>query len=513
LNTTLIGLLLRKKALLIAFLIAVMVGCPALVSTVHFGKAQTGTNVTGEIIKDTTWTLSNSPYNLTGNIVVNNNITLTVEPGVFVNLSSYDLTVNGALRAIGSSKNPIDFNGDNSAELTFTQFAADWNKSTGSGCVIENANLIPYTIMYNSPEIEDDNIYGRINTNASATISNCFIYGGLDIIGGQGIVSNNTINGQGIIITPFSINSTVSDNTITGCSEGITVNTEAGLGFVSGNFTSLIEGNLIADNTYGIELVAFSGSALLTPLIQCNTIADNTCGLYFASFPSGEPTPATIIDNNICDNSNYNVILNVTNDVTATGNWWGTTNAQSINQTIYDFKNDPNWGNVSFVPFLYSPNIQAPTFVNVSAGDNGYIVPWGYVRVDYGGSQTFTITPDYGYYIVDVFVNGTSVGAVSSCTVQNVNGATTISATFAPNPTLSPTSVPVSSSSSSSFSSSPTAAPTTSASLPPIPITPEFPSLLVVLAVFMAVSLSIAVLVTVRKSKIIKRSDRASEKS
>jgi hypothetical protein len=46
----------------------------------------------------------------------------------------------------------------------------------------------------------------------------------------------------------------------------------------------------------------------------------------------------------------------------------------------------------------------------------------------------------------------------------------------------------------------------------PTPTVPEFPSLLVILSIFIVVLLSIAVLVRVRKSKIIKSSGRASEK-
>jgi hypothetical protein len=38
-----------------------------------------------------------------------------------------------------------------------------------------------------------------------------------------------------------------------------------------------------------------------------------------------------------------------------------TTDTQAINQTIYDFKNDFNLGSLTFIPFLSSPNTQAPT--------------------------------------------------------------------------------------------------------------------------------------------------------
>ena len=80
--------------------------------------------------------------------------------------------------------------------------------------------------------------------------------------------------------------------------------------------------------------------------------------------------------------------------------------------------------------------------VTPSAGVNGVISPSTPQTVDYGGSQVFIITPSVGYYIVDVSVNGSSVGAVSSYTFTNVQAAYTISATFAPFVAPSVTSTP-----------------------------------------------------------------------
>ena len=40
------------------------------------------TDVSGEISQDTTWTLSGSPYIITGDVTVNGGYTLTIEPGV-----------------------------------------------------------------------------------------------------------------------------------------------------------------------------------------------------------------------------------------------------------------------------------------------------------------------------------------------------------------------------------------------------------------------------------------------
>jgi len=73
---------------------------------------------------------------------------------------------------------------------------------------------------------------------------------------------------------------------------------------------------------------------------------------------------------------------------------------------------------------------RAPLTVTASAGSGGSISPSGSVSVAYGGSQTFTITPDSGFRVKDVRVDGVSVGAVKSYTFSNVQAAHTIEALF-----------------------------------------------------------------------------------
>jgi hypothetical protein len=76
--------------------------------------------------------------------------------------------------------------------------------------------------------------------------------------------------------------------------------------------------------------------------------------------------------------------------------------------------------------------------ITVTQGANGVIAP-GTTYVNYGGSQSFTITANTGYHIADVFVNRTSVGAVSSYTFTDVHAAYVLSATFSPTSTPTPT--------------------------------------------------------------------------
>ena len=65
---------------------------------------------------------------------------------------------------------------------------------------------------------------------------------------------------------------------------------------------------------------------------------------------------------------------------------------------------------------------------------HGSIAPSGQVTVAPGADQTFTITPDAGYKVADVLVDGSSVGAVTSYTFRAVTAPHTIAASFAAAP-------------------------------------------------------------------------------
>ena len=71
--------------------------------------------------------------------------------------------------------------------------------------------------------------------------------------------------------------------------------------------------------------------------------------------------------------------------------------------------------------------------ITATADEHGKIDPAGTITVPKGESKTFTITPDSGYYIKDVLVDGKSVGAVSTYTFKEVVADHTIHAAFAEN--------------------------------------------------------------------------------
>jgi hypothetical protein len=68
--------------------------------------------------------------------------------------------------------------------------------------------------------------------------------------------------------------------------------------------------------------------------------------------------------------------------------------------------------------------------ITASSGSNGVISPEGSVSVNNSESKTYTITPNAGYQVAEVLVDGQPVGPISTYTFKNVSADHTISVSF-----------------------------------------------------------------------------------
>ena len=68
--------------------------------------------------------------------------------------------------------------------------------------------------------------------------------------------------------------------------------------------------------------------------------------------------------------------------------------------------------------------------IKATAGSGGSISPSGSITAREGRDQTFTITPDKGYAVANVKIDGKSIGAVKSYTFENVRRTHTIEVIF-----------------------------------------------------------------------------------
>lgn len=96
------------------------------------------------------------------------------------------------------------------------------------------------------------------------------------------------------------------------------------------------------------------------------------------------------------------------------------------------------WGSdvvgwIDFAPAIAGAGwrVQNPNLtITATAGANGTIAPSGAVSVVWGNNATFTITPNAGFAVTSVLVDGVSVGAVTTYTFTNVSTNHTITASF-----------------------------------------------------------------------------------
>ncbi len=147
--------------------------------------------------------------------------------------------------------------------------------------------------------------------------------------------------------------------------------------------------------------------------------------------PEGANINVVDLDGDICDtiggiyalpDGKYSYTVSKAGYYTATGTFTVSGAGRSINVNLFEI--DYYW-------YILLQQLHDQKFeVTAAVAGGGKITPEGISEVKYDNDITYTITPDDGYAIADVVVDGESVGAVSEYTFENVNEAHTITALF-----------------------------------------------------------------------------------
>lgn len=113
------------------------------------------------------------------------------------------------------------------------------------------------------------------------------------------------------------------------------------------NTEILIEGNLLQNNGTAIRF------HLGAPVICQNLIRDNGVGLFLTSHPLGYHIEA----NNLLNQRHYQVVLGeeVPEDVDLPRNYWGGTDLETIQQSLFDGQRTPYIGRVLVLPLNEQP--------------------------------------------------------------------------------------------------------------------------------------------------------------
>ncbi|HPH82950.1 MAG TPA: T9SS type A sorting domain-containing protein [Flavobacteriales bacterium] len=368
----------------------------ALLGIIGLGKIVSAqTAVSGGIYTNTTWTLANSPYLMTNNIVVFPGVTLTIEPGVEVRVkenggsgTQYYLETRGTINMVGTSDAPITFRADTalttigawqgiiiknsqgaSINYNYVNIANAVSSFVYDGSVPSLIQLNKCNFSYNANAVvvgidliaEDCVFLGNetaIYGWANFTFRNCvfddnnsalFIYASsLDM--NNCVVRNNSL---GIGINSGSINGTLVRNTL--FENNILAYTNANNGLID-SCTFIGNTDAVTNTTYltvtnstfnnnGTALQVGFGSQVNDCLIE-----QNQTGVAFGPISFGQPMP--VIENNrICSNALYNIDNRTDLNIFIPTNCFCTTDSTEIETKIFDGYDDITKGLVGYAIF------------------------------------------------------------------------------------------------------------------------------------------------------------------
>ena len=276
-----------------------------LISFVGFSQ----TDVEGNISEDTNWEKTKSPYNVTANISVAKDVTLTVEPGVKINFTKYaKMTVNGELLAIGTAQDSIIFNGDQWTGIQITSLGskikyARISNASASWC--PNGNCYGSIQLYKT-ELSNSNIY-NIYSGISANYQSILKFNeihdmnnqGLNLYGGSEAYGNVFYSSSQSYSNNYFINIHGSNQTWDPDSEKT----------IYGDFTSIFRGNKIYNIPFAIQVGQYSlvekNHISYTPTSSKNSMGIFTCGGTYSNDEASNPK----IKNNIISGFWYNTII------------------------------------------------------------------------------------------------------------------------------------------------------------------------------------------------------------
>jgi len=311
--------------------------------TVHYSLAQPTTiEVSGDITENTTW--EDDTVKVMSNINVMDDITLTIDPGTYVEFQGwYCLEIRGSLHAVGEVNDTIVFTiNDTTGFSNLDVDSGGWNGILFDNVSSDNdtSKLVCCKIEYGKAlgiDIYDGAGQGggiSVNTSSKVLISHCNIYhniakgegGGIKIFQANTILTHNLIHrnkgqfGGGVAVGFGS--AIISNNIIT---KNISLGT--GGGVFDTQSKSIISNNIITENISlsdggGIHTdwarakidkniisnnyCAGSGGGLSSyrsaNTITCNLIVNNSADGGAGGCSFGNSTPV-FHNNNVCNNS------------------------------------------------------------------------------------------------------------------------------------------------------------------------------------------------------------------
>lgn len=383
------------------------------------GTVHAQTLLSGGVYSNTTWTLANSPYRMTDNVVVFPNVTLTIEPGVVIYVderptplgATHYLEIRGTLNAVGTATQTIRFQATNDSTSVATWAGIRVKDTQGGNATVSyiTINNADAPLTYQQPQTTPrlithssfnycgsghycwgpvilrnctfannyHGIYGAYNAD-SIQLQNCLFSNNYTGIAGLGelidVYNCTFVNNTGFAISGGSLGSRVRKSSFSGNAVGITT---PSLGLIdsclfTGNGTgvqdaqtTLITHSTFQQNQRAVEV----GQNTVTTF---NDISGNDVGVIISFSLTASSIQPIIVNNRICNNVNYNVENGSDLNYVLDSNCFCLPDSAAIDAKLYDGYDDITRGLVNFsvydstctnIVYTVSKVAQAPTSV------------------------------------------------------------------------------------------------------------------------------------------------------
>lgn len=302
--------------------------------------------------------------------------------------------------------------------VTFpTVTGVTFTPETGSVSPVDSLGNFSFTVTL-APAYSNSVITVKANGNTIVPIAGVYTI--------STIIANQVVTVEGVLINSYTITATSGSN------GSITPN-----GVVNVNYGANQSFTITPDNNYLISTITVDGVVVTNVPVYTftNVTANHTIAVTFEQIPVNQflITATAGANGTITPNGIVNVISGNNQLFTITPSLGYHIDSVLVDE-IYDATATTS-GSYTFTNVIANHTIRAVFAVNTytitaTAGLNGSVSPSGITNYTYSSNASFTATPNNGYEIDSMFIDGVYTTPVATYLFQNITANHTIHYTF-----------------------------------------------------------------------------------